>query len=34
MVFLFRYPSKVPLIVERFRREKYIGEIDKVKFEL
>ncbi|XP_023347157.1 microtubule-associated proteins 1A/1B light chain 3A [Eurytemora carolleeae] len=27
-----RYPSKVPLIVERFRREKYIGEIDKVKW--
>lgn len=27
-----RYPSKVPLVVERYRREKYIGEIDKVKW--
>merc|ERR1719186_2256116 len=27
-----RYPTKVPLVVERYRREKYIGEIDKVKW--
>eukprot|EP00088_Acartia_fossae_P026624 TRINITY_DN27463_c0_g1_i1.p1 TRINITY_DN27463_c0_g1~~TRINITY_DN27463_c0_g1_i1.p1 ORF type:complete len:142 (-),score=30.85 TRINITY_DN27463_c0_g1_i1:71-496(-) len=27
-----RYPSKVPLVVERYRREKNIGEIDKVKW--
>lgn len=27
-----RYPSKVPLVVERYRKEKYIGEIDKVKW--
>jgi microtubule-associated protein 1 light chain len=27
-----RYPSKVPLVVERYRREQSIGEIDKVKW--
>lgn len=27
-----RYPNKVPLVVERYKKEKFIGEIDKVKW--
>ena len=29
---MFRYPTKLPLIVERFRRENKLGDIDKVKW--